>query len=377
MAWGFSWNGSDMPMNIKSAVQLKQEAAEIIAMGGGVQFYFQQNRDLSIKPWIAGMLQDIGEFCRERQPYTHKAVPVPQVALLYPSESYQRSSPVPYSRSLSMLQGTLYSLLDGQNCVEILMEHHLSGNMSKYPLIIVPECNYLSDSFIAELRQYARNGGRLLVIGAETAGLFREELGIESYTKQAKSQVFFESGGRIGSARTEIADIKLRPDANAYSMFYRGSDFNAPSDMIAASISNSGSGRVAGIYFNAGSCYSEYKTPLLRDFLSEIISELYRDPLVRVSGSQLVHVALNRLNGKTYVNLINVAGEHTNQTAIGYDQVPALENLEVSIRTETKPSAIMLQPEGKKLKFSYKDGISTVKVGRLALHSILEISFRI
>jgi hypothetical protein len=33
-------------MSIKSAAQLKQEAAQIIAMGGGVQFYFQQNRDL-------------------------------------------------------------------------------------------------------------------------------------------------------------------------------------------------------------------------------------------------------------------------------------------------------------------------------------------
>lgn len=50
MAWGFSWNGGEMPMSVKSAAQLKQEAAEIIAMGGGVQFYFQQNRDLSIKP---------------------------------------------------------------------------------------------------------------------------------------------------------------------------------------------------------------------------------------------------------------------------------------------------------------------------------------
>ena len=60
MAWGFSWNGGDMPMSIKSAVNLKQEAAEIIAMGGGVQFYFQQNSDLSIKPWIADMLEDIG-----------------------------------------------------------------------------------------------------------------------------------------------------------------------------------------------------------------------------------------------------------------------------------------------------------------------------
>ena len=56
MAWGFSWDGGKMPMSIKSSVQLEQEAAQIMAMGGGVQFYFQQNMDLSIKPWIAPML---------------------------------------------------------------------------------------------------------------------------------------------------------------------------------------------------------------------------------------------------------------------------------------------------------------------------------
>ncbi|MBK7713078.1 MAG: hypothetical protein IPJ37_20665 [Bacteroidales bacterium] len=83
MAWGFSWNGAIMPMSIKTAVQLKQEAAEIMAMGGGVQFYFQQNRDLSIKPWLGTMLSEIGTFCRERQQYCHKAKAIPQIALLF------------------------------------------------------------------------------------------------------------------------------------------------------------------------------------------------------------------------------------------------------------------------------------------------------
>ena len=72
MAWGFSWDGGKMPMSVKSAVQLEQEAAQIMAMGGGVQFYFQQNRDLSLKPWLATMLSEIGEFCRARQPYCQK-----------------------------------------------------------------------------------------------------------------------------------------------------------------------------------------------------------------------------------------------------------------------------------------------------------------
>jgi hypothetical protein len=84
-----------------------------------------------------------------------------------------------------------------------------------------------------------------------------------------------------------------------------------------------------------------------------------------------VHVAVNRLNNKTYIHLINVAGEHTNKAAIGYDQVPPLTDLSVSIKG--KPSKIILQPERKELKFNYANGKSTVSIPRLAIHSILEV----
>ncbi len=373
MAWGFSWNGGEMPMTIKSAVQLKQEAAEIMAMGGGVQFYFQQNRDLSLKPWIAYMLEDIGTFCRERQRYCHKAVAVPQIALLYPSQSYQRSSPVPYSRSLGMLQGTLYALLDGQQTVEIIMEHNLIGNMDHYPVIVVPECDYLEPAFLDSLRMYVKNGGNLLVIGAETAEMFKPELGIVSAVKSSRSEAFIAAHGKIGSVRSDLLQVKLTQNCKTLSVFYKGSDFNYPDTNTASSLNQSGKGKVAGIYFNAGTAYTEYKTPVIRDLLSETLQELTTDRLVNVTGSHLVHVSVNRLNGRLYVNLINVAGEHTNQSALGYDVVPPLKDIAVSIRSTAKPVGIILQPEGRNLPFSYTNGRSTVLVPELPIHSVLEV----
>jgi hypothetical protein len=95
--------------------------------------------------------------------------------------------------------------------------------------------------------------------------------------------------------------------------------------------------------------------------------------MIEVTGSHLVHVAANKLNGTTYIDLINVAGEHTNQSAIAYDLVPALTDLTVSIKTQTKPSRIILQPENKEIEFSFLDGKSTVRIPKLEIHSILEI----
>ena len=94
---------------------------------------------------------------------------------------------------------------------------------------------------------------------------------------------------------------------------------------------------------------------------------------MKVTGSHLIHVTTNQLNGRMLVNLINVAGEHTNQMAIGYDEIPSLKNLTVSIRTTEKPAKILLQPEGKELKIDFQNGISKVVVSELAIHSVLEI----
>jgi hypothetical protein len=373
MAWGFSWDGGKMPMSVKSSVQLEQEAAQIIAMGGGVQFYFQQNRDLSLKPWLATMLSEIASFCRARQPYCQKARAIPQIALLYPTISYQKNAPRPYSNPLGKLEGALNLVLDNQHPVEILMEHTLTGKMDQYPLIIIPECDYLEPAFIEELRSYIKDGGNLLIVGVETVKMFQKELGIKSLKTMNETQSFIAVSDKIGAIRSPLDSVVLNPEVKATSTFYEGSDFRLKGKMIASSVSNAGKGKIAAVYFNAGSDYKEYKSPVLRDYINSTINELFSDQLVKVSGTHLIHLTLNHLNDRMYVNLINVAGEHTNQNAIGYDEIPLIKDITVSIKTGQKPTKINLQPGGKELEVDFQNGISKVVVPELQIHSILEV----
>jgi len=126
-------------------------------------------------------------------------------------------------------------------------------------------------------------------------------------------------------------------------------------------------------YFNAGSAYLEYKSFVLREFMNNMVNELFPGQIVNVNGSHLVHVTVNKLNSNMYVNLVNVAGEHTNASAIGYDEIPSLKNLTVSINTITKPEKILLQPDGRKMDFDFQNGVAKVVVPELAVHSILEV----
>ncbi len=373
MAWGFSWDGSKMPMSVKSAIQLEQEAAQIMAMGGGVQFYFQQNRDLSIKPWLATMLSEIGTFCRDRQEFCHKAKAVPQVALLYPTASHQKNGTRPYSNSTYKLEGSLYMILDNQYPVEILMEHHLLGNMSKYPMIIIPECSYLDPEFRSELKQYVEEGGKLLVVGSETAELFRDELGIATLEQQEALPQFIAAANKIGGIRSDFARVALSDGAEVISTYYKASDFAQKGDIIASSSHRVGKGTITAIYFNAGSAYAENKSHILRDFVGEHLASLFPHPDVTIKGSRLVHVAMNKKDDRTMINLINVSGDHNTKSVIGYDEIPYLKDLKVEIKTGSQPKKIILQPEGRELAVEYKNGISKVIVPELHVHSVLEI----
>lgn len=371
MSWGFSWNGARMPMSNKSAVQLKQEAAQVIALGGGIQVYYTQNRDLSLKPWVAEALSDIGAFCRERQPFCHKAKAIPQVALLFPAKTYRRQASSPFPGAHGKLPATLYALLDNQLPVELLMEHHLQGRMRDYPLIVVPECSALEPEMLAELKAYVQDGGRLLLIGSETAGLFAGELRLRSSKRVEDRLAFVSAAGRLGGIRTAVLEASTASDARTLSTFFKTNDYSDADSLPATLVRNVGKGRIAAVLFDAGSAYAEYKTPVIRDLLAETVTALAPDRKVEVSGTHLVHVALNTLKGRTLVNLVNVAGEHTNRAAIGYDQLPPLTDIKVDI--QGRPKKVLLQPGARELPLRYKEGKTSVTVPRLEIHSILEI----
>jgi hypothetical protein len=252
------------------------------------------------------------------------------------------------------------------------MEHNLAGKTKQYPLIVIQECDYIDPSLLNELRTYMQEGGNLLVIGSETATVFARELGIQSADKLEEKDCFISAAGRIGSVRSSVLSVKLTSDCKTLSNFYSGSDYRDKGKQIASSSRQVGKGKIAAIYFDAGKAYSEYKTFVIRDFIAETIAQLAPPMKVEVSGSHLLHVALNKLNGKTYINLMNVAGESTNQAAIGYDQIPALTDISLTIKG--KPSKIVLQPEGRVLNFTSAEGKSTVVIPKIEIHSILEVT---
>jgi len=182
VAWDLmSWSFSRKTRRQKPAVQLMQEAAVVLAMGGGYQAYFKQDRDGAVRdPAEMDVMAEVARFCRRRQAFCHRSTAVPQIALLYSTAGHYRASPRLFhwagSSGVSVLRRALATMLHDHYGVQIVSEHHLTGKMSQWPAIVVPGWEYLEGAFRDELAAYAKQGGRLLLIGPGPAKLFEGEL---------------------------------------------------------------------------------------------------------------------------------------------------------------------------------------------------------
>ncbi|MGE5313843.1 MAG: alpha-L-fucosidase [Acidobacteriota bacterium] len=323
LSWSFvTNNGVQTP---KTETQLMQEAAAVISLGGGFQAYITQNRDGSVTTSKIKPMVGVGKFIRERQKYCKGASPIPQVALFYSKDDFYKRIPGLYGGwgTGEYAKGVLFAMLDDQRCVQVISEHHLKGKMSRYPLIVIPEMEYLASDMKRELLDYVKKGGKLLVTGARSSGFFRDE-------------VQTESGG-------EDAIVPY------------------------------GKGSIGFIPEDVGTQYYKQPTDEIRDRISRSVNRLFPDQTVTVAGMHGVDVTLNRVGKKTVVNLINI-GRGPDVGAAGvYSEIPPVKDVHVSYRSQKKPSKITLIPGNKKLPMSYQSGIASVIIPRVDIHSLLVI----
>lgn len=370
MAWSFTRTAGKDGRNEKTAVQLQQEAAVVLALGGGFQAYFTQRRDGSIREERMPVMAEVAKFCRARQAVCHHAVQVPQIALLFSTAAHYRKSNGLFARDLARMSGTLQALLESQQSVELLGEHHLTGRMAEYPLIVVPEWEYLEPKFKDELVAYVNGGGNLLLIGPAAAAMFQTELGITLEGQPVSAADYRLASGREPVAITgQVQVAKLGPKCRPFGSLQNVPESNSSSP--AASVADLGRGRIAATYFTFGQGYVTARTDSARQFLNDLVRQLFPRPMVEVKGSPDVDVVVSRLGNRLTVNLVNTAGPHRSEPIL--DSIAPVGPLDVTIRQAAKPGKITLEPVGTILPFDHRDGETHLVVPRVDIHEVIVV----
>ncbi len=357
----------------KTAGQLKQEAAVVVALGGGVSVQFPQKRDGSIYAWQMDLMTEVARFCRQRRPFCHRAEPVPQVALLYSGAAYYRSGPGlmrPSAGQLEPVRGVLQALLGLHYAVEVTMDDHLAGRMDAYPLIVVPEWSWLETDLRDALLAYVSGGGGLLVVGPAAAGPFADALGVTVTGEEKVRQQWLAFDGGLAAMETVSAPVRLKGSPRAVGRLHEENDATGKG-RPAASIIPYGEGRIAATYLNLGERFLHASTSVAWRFLDALVRELFPRPIVEIRDEAPVDVAVNRVGGQLAVNLVNTGGPHADANVDVFERVPPLGPLKVRIRTGRRPERVFLQPDNRHVAFRFRDGAVEFELPRLDIHEVV------
>lgn len=376
MAWSFFpvdfMGGIHSP---KSLVQLQQEASQVMAMGGGFQVYFQQNRDASFRKIDVNAMEKLMSYCRERQPLCQGSTIVPQVGIWYSLEGWKQRNQGVYGWT-SHMEGITSLLLDNRYSVEILMDHQLDKKIDDYSLIVIPEWEQFEENLFNRLIEYVKRGGRLLVVGAAASRTFSPWLPVkfEGIDSLKLLNAGSEKAGGITGLKTRWQKVLSSDVTNGEGWIYSQSDYRYSTPYPVATVHPLGAGYMGVVYLDFSEAYQQYKSPVLNQLIANVVDRVLPEKDLYVEGSDKVHVVLGKKGKSTLIHLINVGGDHANKSVMRYDELLPLKSIQVRLRYPSKPASVKLQPEGKKLPFKYKGGFLEVNIASVPVHSIVEIN---
>lgn len=361
MAWSFNYPG----FTDKSVVQLCQEAALVLSQGGGFQMYLRQNKDGSAQRYEGNWLKQIAEFVHAREMlYNH--IPIAQVGVLYSADSfYQKNNCFNHEGAIDKLTGALNLFLDAGYITNTVLEWQLD-DIAKYDVMVIPEWEYISDSNKQKLLSFAKNGGKLVIIGVECCTQFLKlngekadvkEYNIHCYTVDKNGQ--FATLIRNGENKAEI--LKLQGGAGGIYSFH--DTRNKVSS--AYRIDDLGKGKIAYIPFDFGSLYFERRNFVYKNLISEILSELCEK---LVDTNDFVDITMQKAENGTYLNLINMQQGRHSLAYETFDSIPSIKNLEININKVLREVSA---PLGDKFTWKVVKGKTKICLEKLDIHTVL------
>lgn len=386
MSWGISF-----PIHyMKSALMLEQEASIILSLGGGFQIYNMQDpKNTVMDEWGIQMWKEVSNFVRNREKACHHGKPIEDVAFIYSVSSYYASLDkdlflrnCPYNLDL---YGNLLNVLDRGKSVSFIHEDK-DTDYSKYSLICISNSKELKGKTIEKLEQYVSNGGSLLLLGPDTFRQFSSFLKIEGTCKYKEEEVI----SRINRANyaLELRKPYVEIDTSNFGLYIELESGTVDGDLkvtnpppsisfankhkTAFGLVNIGKGKIGVLPIEIGKLYLEEKTFELSLFFADVLDMMGKTKLESDSNGRYDSY-LTKKDGKEYLHLINLLGEHRCPNNKTFDYIPGCLDLNIGLNLGKKITKIVDTCSDKEIEFKSNGNEISIHLDKLDLYSILEI----
>lgn len=375
MAWGFTVVGTDDRSQVhKPAVQLCQEAAVVLAQGGGFQIYYQPTRAGWLDERHIEVMARVSRFCRDRQALCRDTRSVLQMGLLFSTHSLYRTTGRLFGgwgSAANPARGLLDALVENHYSVDVIPEWKLAEVAAHYPLIVLPDWPETGSEVRDRLLDYARRGGKLLVVGAQNAALFVEALGVKLRGPAASQAAYIPGEEVFANVHGLWQDVE---PAGAQAVEMRHPTFDSRRDgHCAATLTTLGSGAVGAFYGPLGACFARTHAAEVRRLVRRLVARLFT-PMVTLEGPPTLELVLRRQADRLLVHLLNATAMQAAGDYIATDFVPPVGPVRLSVRLPARPRQARLEPEGRPLPGRYKDGVWTALIPRITLHEIISLT---
>ncbi len=398
MPWELQSWSFDLPKtgdeSEKLPCHLMQEASIVLMHGGGYVTYFLPTRSGYLDDRIVDTAREVSQFVRARQESCFHSVPVPQVAVLHSREDLMEKSDRIYTwwgNELKELEGILHALLEEHYSVSVMSEYMLEEHMEEYPLIVIPNTKYLTDSFVRRLKDYAAKGGSLFLAGTDCIPYFADCLGAELGQLREENAVIAVDGNKtlirgewydVDPASAQVLEYRYMGTGITARMSYLDVRDSGVSEAMrrtvtrkpAATVVNYGKGKIGAVYGPICLNYFMNHHPFTRALISKMARVLFPDPIVQTDAPPMVDLSVRRdVQGRLCVHLVNLCNMPVQDRRAYVEYIPPLFHIRLEIRYDHCPSGVTAQPENTPLAFSWENGTLNIMVGRLDIHTAVII----
>lgn len=372
MAWGFQ-RAQNNPVGAihKNREHLMQEAAVVLAQGGGFQVYYQPTRAGYFDDRLIETMGAVAKFCRDRQEFSHKTESASEAAVLFSKHSLYRTSNKLFGGWGGQLtappRGLLSAMVESQYSVDVLPDWKASA-AGDYKLIVVPDWKDIGEETSRWLIRYAENGGSLLVVGAENARQFAGAAGVRVAGSASDQPCWIAGRDVVGNVRGLWQPLEA---AGAEVVEHRHPTTDTTRDaMPAAFVASLGKGRIALIPGPIGSVFAQSHAPATRQFVQRVIGRIWT-PSLRVEAPPVVEVAIRRKGRTTIVHLSNSANMQVAGDYATTDFIPPVGPVRVSLRMAEAPRRVRFEPGGVAVNAAWTSGVWSATLPQVAIHSAL------
>jgi len=356
---------------------LMYEAAQCMAFDAGLCVGDQLHATGKMDLYTYEMIGEANAYIAEREQW-RGGTPIVEMALLSLENNDAR-------------KGAGRILFEEKYLFDMIGEDEIS---SQYKVIVVCDNQPLSEKACKALQEYAKNGGKMIVVGESINTEFAKALdfGCTYIGEDTQKPAYFKTKYALKVAdgvplvmkenaynievkeNGEILAEKISPYRNRTTFeFCSHCYFPCDYEKVSPSITEGEN----GIYI-AGDIFTNYAVDgslTAKQIVFPLIDKLLGERTVRTSLPSSGKCIVYKKNGNILCHLLYANTMKRGDGIEVIEDIVTLSSVKTTIKCDKKPEIVVERPTGKPLSFTYENGVVSFEVNNFHCYDIVEICF--